>query len=171
MLEAAAAALALAGGTAVVGAMATDAWQATRDRVIALFHRDPDEQRAVAAQLDGNNALVAGAEDDERVRAALLPVWRLQLEALLAHQADARQALGELVAEARAGGTGASPRWTQTNTAHDNGRVYASLGGDVHVHPTGPEHAPAPLPVPAPDAREPASEPHPGPDAGPGERR
>ena len=39
MLSEALAALAATGGTALVGAMATDAWQTARDRVLRLFGR------------------------------------------------------------------------------------------------------------------------------------
>src|SRR5581483_9272505 len=69
-----AAALAEAGGSALVGAMATDAWQATRSGVARLFGRDGSARRAaIEAQLDGNAALVAQAEDPDEVRASLVP--------------------------------------------------------------------------------------------------
>lgn len=94
-------ALATAGSAALVGAMATDAWQATRTGVLGLFGRSSTSSRdgtaaqpvggtapeeggteavpaadgriaLVAAQLDGDAALVARADDTAAARRSLL---------------------------------------------------------------------------------------------------
>jgi len=55
MLVEALAALAGAGGTALVGAMATDAWNSTRSGVARLFGRGGTaQQTAIEAQFDVN---------------------------------------------------------------------------------------------------------------------
>ncbi|MFE7568959.1 hypothetical protein ACFU76_18680 [Streptomyces sp. NPDC057539] len=128
-------ALALTGATTVVAAMATDAWQTTRTGMAVLFRRSGrTQQAAVEAQLEGNAALVAQAEDPERARQALLPVWQLQLEALLRRHPDATDDLRALVDEVRAELPRAEQHWVQTNIARDNGRIFASQQGDVIVH-------------------------------------
>lgn len=62
MLEAALAALAAAGGTAVVEAAGTDAWAGLRARVAQLFGRgDERRERAELARLDATAAALTGA--------------------------------------------------------------------------------------------------------------
>lgn len=62
MLEAALAALAAAGGTAVVEAAGTDAWAGLRARVAQLFGRGDDgRERAELARLDATAAALTGA--------------------------------------------------------------------------------------------------------------
>ncbi|MGH3937108.1 MAG: hypothetical protein ACRDTG_00505 [Pseudonocardiaceae bacterium] len=136
MLVEALTALAGAGGTALVGAMATDAWTSTRSGVARLFGRGGTaQQTAIEAQLDSNAALVAQADDPDEVRRSLLPMWRLQLEALLRQHPEAEQELRALVSQVRA----ALPeqRWVQTNIARDHSTQYNVQHGTIHVHPGG----------------------------------
>ncbi len=146
MLGEVAAALAEAGGSALVGAMATDAWQATRSGVARLFGRDGSARRAaIEAQLDGNAALVAQAEDPDEVRASLVPVWRLQLEALLREYPDVVEELRVLVGQARESLPASQQAWVQTNIAHDRATQNIVQHGTLHVHPgeqspTGGDH-------------------------------
>jgi hypothetical protein len=133
-----AAELAGAGGTALVGAMATDAWQATRSGVARLFGRGGSaRQAAIEAQLDGNAALVAQARDTEEVRASLVPVWRLQLEALLAEHPDVVEELRALVAQVREALPAPQQSWVQTNIARDQATQNIVQRGTLHVHPGG----------------------------------
>lgn len=138
MLAETLAALAGAGGTALVAAMATDAWQATRSGVARLFGRGgPDRQTAVEAQLDGNAALVARAEDPDEVRQTLAPVWRLELAALLREHPDAEDELRTLVAQIRQALPAPQQAWVQTNIAGGQATQYNVQHGDMHVHPGG----------------------------------
>ncbi|MGH4021218.1 MAG: hypothetical protein ACRDT0_18715 [Pseudonocardiaceae bacterium] len=135
MLAEALAALAEAGGTALVGAMATDAWQTTRSGVARLFGRDGSaRQAAVEAQLDGNAALVAQAEDPDEVRQSLAAVWRLELAALLRHNPGAEDELRALVAQIREALPAAQQMWVQTNNARDQATQYNVQHGNLHVH-------------------------------------
>jgi hypothetical protein len=130
--------LAGAGGTALVGAMATDAWQATRNGVARLFGRDgPARQTAIEAQLDGNAALVAQAEDPDEVRQSLVPVWRLQLDALLRQYPDVEQELRGLVAQVAEALPAAQQMWVQTNVARDQATQNIVQHGTLHVHSSG----------------------------------
>ncbi|MGH3797895.1 MAG: hypothetical protein ACRDSP_23765 [Pseudonocardiaceae bacterium] len=92
--------LAETGSTSLVGAMATDTWQTTRSGVARLFGRGrPARQARIEAQLDDNAALVAQAEDPDEVRQSLVPVWRMELEALLRRHPDAAKELRALLAQ------------------------------------------------------------------------
>lgn len=124
MLEESLTALAAAGGGAVVAAMATDAWQVTRDRVVRLFRGRAE----VEARLEEDAALVAGAEDPDGVRRALLPAWGVRLGALLAEHPEYADELRQLI--------GAAPRTQseQHNTAHDNARVFGVQHGNIVFH-------------------------------------
>ncbi|GAB2829206.1 hypothetical protein GCM10027176_36760 [Actinoallomurus bryophytorum] len=123
--------LVVAGGSAVVGAMATESWTAVREGVVRLFrHRGEEELAAIEAQLDGNAALMAQSADVERARQSLAELWALEFERLLDERPEAADELGALVE--RLGVQGGSR--VQTNIARDNGRVFASLGGNVIIH-------------------------------------
>jgi hypothetical protein len=133
-----AAELAGAGGSALVGAMATDAWQAARSGVARLFRRGgPERQSAIEAQLDGNAALVVQAEDAAAVRRSLVPVWRLQLEALLRQCPEVEEELRALVVQVREALPPPQQSWVQTNIARDEARQNIVQHGTLHVHSGG----------------------------------
>lgn len=135
MLEEALTVLAQAGSTAVVAAMATDAWQATRARMACLFHRDGQaRQAAVEVQLDGNAALVAQADDADRARRTLAPVWQLELEALLHRHPEAVEEVRAMLTQTRDELPKAQQRWLQANTVSGPGSLFAAQGGNVIVH-------------------------------------
>ena len=138
-------ALAGAGGTALVGAMATDAWQTTRAGVARLFGRGgPDRQAAIETQLDSNAALVAQAEDPseiDEIRQSLAGMWRLELAALLRRHPEAEDELRALVAQIHDALPAPQQTWVQTNIACDQATQNIVQHGNLHVHPgdTGPE--------------------------------
>ncbi|MFD5464969.1 hypothetical protein ACFWIQ_19390 [Kitasatospora sp. NPDC127059] len=133
MLEEALAALATAGGTAVVQAAGTDAWAGLRTRVARLFGRgDGQRERAELERLDQTaSALeVAGAGEAEIVRARQEAAWRTRFEALLENLADdaRRQVAAELrtlmreeTLDARASGGGVSGNTFYGPTAVQHG--------------------------------------------------
>ncbi|MGW2699855.1 hypothetical protein [Streptomyces sp. NPDC001340] len=127
--------LILGGGTTVVGAMATDSWTVARGGIARLFgRRGEGQQAAIEAQLDNNAALVVRADDAERVRQSLLPVWQLELESLLGEHPDAADELRELIGEIRQQLPETQRAWVQNNVAKDGGQVFAVQGGNVIVH-------------------------------------
>jgi hypothetical protein len=116
--------------------MVTDAWQATRSGVARLFGRGgPDRQYVIEAQLDANAALVAQAEDPEAVRQSLVPVWRLQLEALLGQYPDVEEELRALVAQVHKALSASQQTWVQTNIARDQAIQNIVQHGTLHVRP------------------------------------
>jgi hypothetical protein len=129
--------LAGAGSAALVGAMATDAWQATRSGVARLFGRGgPARQIAIEAQLDGSAALVAQAGDPDEVRRSLVQVWRLQFEALLRQRPDAEEELRALVAQVGQALPVPQQMWVQTNVARDQATQNIVQHGTLHVNHT-----------------------------------
>lgn len=76
----------LAAGTALVSAMATDAWQQARTAVVAWWRKvHPAQADAVGAEMDAARAQVLAARDrgDEDTEQALAGTWRLHLQQLL----------------------------------------------------------------------------------------
>jgi hypothetical protein len=130
--------LAGAGGTALVGAMATDAWQATRAGVARLFSRsEPARQTAIEAQLDGNAALVALAEDPDEVRQTLVAVWQLQLEELLRQHPEVEKELRDLVAQLVEALPATQQTWVQTNIARNHATQNIVQHGTLYTHTSG----------------------------------
>ncbi|GAB4051447.1 hypothetical protein [Catellatospora paridis] len=139
MLSEALAALAVSGGTALVGAMATDAWNVARDGVSRLLKRvGPGRRAAIEAQLDANVALVEGAHDPEQARQALAPVWQLQLTQLLEEDPELEAALLDLTNRIQAALPVQHQQWVQTNIARDNSRLFAVQGGNIFYHEAPP---------------------------------
>ncbi|MER7775802.1 hypothetical protein ABTZ21_12415 [Streptomyces sp. NPDC096191] len=135
MLTEALAALAASGGTALVGAMATDAWQTARDRTARLFGRQgAQRQTAIEAQLDGNVILVERADDPDLARQALVPLWQMELNRLLEEHPGSEAELQELIAHVRDDLPAPQQRWVQNNIARDNSRQFAVQGGDIIYH-------------------------------------
>ncbi|MER7576513.1 hypothetical protein [Streptomyces sp. NPDC126514] len=78
--------IALAAGTALVGALANDAWQGARTGMMALWRRvRPEQAEAVDAELAETRAqvLAARAAGESETEQALAADWQLRLQALL----------------------------------------------------------------------------------------
>ncbi|GAA4186225.1 hypothetical protein GCM10022252_17880 [Streptosporangium oxazolinicum] len=116
------AALASAGATAIVSSVASDAWQALRDRVARILGRG-DDQREV----------VQGEVMDE-VRAAILRASGTDRPAIVAAQ---RERVSALLAEAMAGDPVAAEE-TRSLIAEFAPIVgIEGVGGDQHAHAEG----------------------------------
>lgn len=139
MLDEAMAALAAAGGTAVVQAAGTDAWHRLRDRVAQLFGRSDEDCRQVQLERLNRTAAALAAGADEQTRARQEAVWQERFETLL-------ESLGE---DERAAACGAlraivdeSPGPVEVRRVHNEisgGTQYGTViqGRDFH----GPIHA------------------------------
>ncbi|WP_331746054.1 hypothetical protein [Streptomyces virginiae] len=91
MLEAALLALAAAGGTAVVQAAGTDAWNGLRSRVARLLGRgDPALEQAALERLDQTATILRELEPAEadRVRIRQEASWQTRFEGLLESVGD-----------------------------------------------------------------------------------
>ncbi|MEV6205704.1 hypothetical protein [Kitasatospora sp. NPDC051914] len=140
-------ALAGAGASALIGAMATDLWQGTRGGVVRLFGRGGEARgEAIGAQLDEDAVLVGRAEPAgaDEIRAELLPVWRRRLLLLLEEHPDSESELRELVARVQDGLPAERQVWTQSNTARDHGTLFAVQGGSLHYHQAAERQVPPP---------------------------
>ncbi|MFE1872975.1 hypothetical protein ACFW9N_19015 [Streptomyces sp. NPDC059496] len=94
MLEAALAAAAVAGGTAVVQAAGTDAWNGLRSRVARLLGRgDPALEQAELERLDQTATALRELEPAEadRVRIRQEASWQTRFEVLLESVSDAQE--------------------------------------------------------------------------------
>ncbi len=143
------AAAASAGGTALIGAAATDAWQTARDGVVKLFGRG-GKRRAelVRDRLDRDVAVIEAAGPGERdeVRAQLLPGWQMRLEEF----PGARDELSAWAEQVRAQLPAAQALWVQNNTARDHGTVFAVQHGSQSVYQGPAAAGPGPGEVPGP---------------------
>ncbi|MGN5378719.1 hypothetical protein ACQ4WX_18810 [Streptomyces lasalocidi] len=123
-------ALANAGGTAVVSAMATDGWQTLRSGVVDLWRRfRPDTAAELERDLDtARSALLTTADNEvEPVRQVLQSTWQGRMLTLfLEHQAAAVEFEALLSKFAEAGST--RPNITFNAEARDRGRVYQANG-------------------------------------------
>lgn len=104
MLVEALAALAGAGGTALIGAVATDGWQAAKRGFARLIGRgDPNRTAAVEERLESTRAVVERADPgDDRVRLEQRAAWTARLEDLLAEHPESADELRTLVEQVTA---------------------------------------------------------------------
>ncbi|CAM5398679.1 hypothetical protein [Streptomyces abikoensis] len=128
--------LAAAGGSAVVGAAATDAWQTARAGVARLLGRGDDrEERYAIERLDRTAGEIEQAPDEDRqqLRDKLRGRWTGQLEMLLEEHPEAAHELRELIERVRAEVPRPRESWVQNNTAEAGGVQYITQGGDINV--------------------------------------
>lgn len=133
MLEA----LAAAGATALVGAMATDVWQAARSGFARLFGRgDRRREQLVDTRLSQAATQIAQVDpsDQERVRQEVLAAWRVRLRDLLEEHPEAQEELRRLTEQVQARLPAAQQAWVQHNLAHDHGTVYGVQTGNQYIY-------------------------------------
>jgi hypothetical protein len=128
--------LARAAGTAVVTLMATDAWERTRDGVVALWRRvSPARAEGVLNELDAarDDLLAARETGDELTEQELRQAWTGRVRRLLSERpevaSDLRRILSELDPVLR---DGAPPTVRMRAEASGSGRVYQA-GRDQHI--------------------------------------
>lgn len=135
------AAVAGAGATVVVAAMATSGWQVTRSGVVGLFgRRGPARQAAIGVELDAHAALVSQADNSDEVRQGLVTVWRLELAALLRQHPETKDPLRTLVVRVWEALPTAQQTWVRTNIACNQATQYTAQSSCGQIrqdkHPT-----------------------------------
>lgn len=128
------AALAASAGTALVTALATEAWQSASEGLVALWRRVlPGRADAVEAELEATRGDLLGARDegDEETPAELAAEWQGRLRRLLSAHPEAADELRTLLAQAQ---PPAAPTITQHATASGNSRVYQA-GRNMNIGP------------------------------------
>jgi hypothetical protein len=119
----------------MVTMMATDAWQAARDGVIALWRRiQPGRADATAVQLDASreDALAAGVADDQQTLSELRAQWQGLFRRLVVAHPEAAAELRALLDELQQPGGSVAPVTAQRATASGHARVYQA-GRDQHI--------------------------------------
>ncbi|WP_172381819.1 hypothetical protein [Streptomyces sp. MNP-20] len=134
--------LVMAAGTALVAAIATDAWQQARAGAVAVWQRVyPERAVAIEAELEHARAalLAARRDGDTRTEGALADVWRERLAQLVAADPDVlaeiQRVLEQVWTPLIPTGQPAVRHITMHATATGSGRVYQA-GGDQQI--TGP---------------------------------
>ncbi|SFD26351.1 hypothetical protein [Streptomyces aidingensis] len=132
--------LALAVGTALVGAMASDAWQQARTATVGWWRRGrPERAEEVAADLDTDRRRVLAAHEcgDQGTHRDVADAWRHRLQQFLDGDPEAAAGLRALLEEhLRPAAEAAEPRQTAGSVvlraeARDQARVYLA-GRDQH---------------------------------------
>jgi hypothetical protein len=139
MLGEAAAELAAAGGTALVTAMVTDAWESVKDRFARLLgHGDAKEAERVSTRLDESRTLLAvpAGTEMQRTLAEQELAWRIRLGDLLERQPEAEGELRSLIDEVRARTQDQAGRVEQHVTGYDHAQ-QAIQGHGIQVNTFG----------------------------------
>ncbi|MGW2204321.1 hypothetical protein [Streptomyces sp. NPDC001774] len=128
--------LARAAGVAVVTLMATDAWERTRDGMVALWRRaSPSRADSVEGELEATrDDLVTAREDgDELTEQELREEWAGRLRRLLRERPEVAEELRRILTELGSDfqGTGAVTVQMRAE-ASGSGRVYQA-GRDQHI--------------------------------------
>ncbi|MFF6955230.1 MULTISPECIES: hypothetical protein [unclassified Streptomyces] len=129
------AALAGTAGTTVVTLMATDAWQRTREGLVAMWRRvHPDRADVVDAELEATRAdlLAARAAHDDQSEDELRVEWQGRLRRLLAADPAVADQLLRLLEEVTPQDPVAASEVRMRATATGHGRVYQA-GRDQHI--------------------------------------
>ncbi|MGA4837845.1 hypothetical protein [Streptomyces sp. G45] len=134
--------VAMAAGSALVGAMATDAWQQVRDAMADLWRRVRSEPEPIGDDLGELRAQLRAAAHDPATVRALEGAWQLRLQALLREHPEAAGELRQLLDDLLAPALGADRRAQvyavfQTSTVH--GGINVNVGRDLHGDPRGPK--------------------------------
>jgi hypothetical protein len=129
------AALAGTAGTTVVTLMAGDAWQRTREGVVALWRRvHPERADSIYADLEATRTevLAGRAAGDPQSEEELTAEWQGRMRRLLAGEPAIAEDLRRLLDEISPGCAESSSRIRMRATASGHGRVYQA-GRDQHV--------------------------------------
>jgi len=134
--------LATAAASALVGAMATDAWRQARDGLVALWRRvRPDRAERIGTELETLHAQVLDARAEDapaEVLQGLEMTWRGQLGALLQRDphaaAELRRILDEQLAPALEPGEREQVYKVIQNVTVHGGSDINVAARDVHKH-------------------------------------
>ena len=135
MVVEALAALAAAGGTALVNAMVADGWRGVRQRFVRLFGRGNDkEAEAAAARLEKSHVMLAGLSgaDLERAQAEQAVVWGTRLSDLLEDHPEVEGELRSLISEVQAQVVGSAGSVRQQVAGFDQAQQAVQGHGVQH---------------------------------------
>lgn len=130
------AALAGTAGTTIVTLMATDAWQRTREGVVAIWRRvQPERADSVASQLaeTRDELLAARTGEDPQTESDLQAEWQGRVRRLLLADPSVADSLRELLNEVSPSASTSENAVHMSAYASGNGRVYQA-GRDQRIH-------------------------------------
>ncbi|WP_103504399.1 hypothetical protein [Streptomyces sp. SM12] len=128
--------LAVAAGTALVGAMATEGWNAVRSGAVALWRKvHPERVATVEAELEEARAELVATDDPDEIEAEMAREWRRRFRRLLAEQPELADELRRMVEQQWQPQLplGGVRNVTMKADVRDRGRAYQSAG-DQHFH-------------------------------------
>ncbi|MFF0571998.1 hypothetical protein ACFYT7_30780 [Streptomyces sp. NPDC004041] len=124
------AALAQSAGATLVGLMATDAWERTRDGIVTLWQRArPERADAVAVELTSTREDLAS---DSSAEGELAAEWQGRIRRLLTERPQVAEELRELLDELAPGALTAAAPVVQRASADGHSRIYQA-GRDQHI--------------------------------------
>lgn len=130
--------LALAAGTAIVSAMATQSWDQVRTAIVGLWrkaHHGRAEADAIERELDETRAQVLATRGEAGKQSALAGVWQLRLQGMLDARphlaAEIERLLGECLVPALPPSEQSRIRDIMIK-AKGHSRQYIA-GGDMHI--------------------------------------
>jgi hypothetical protein len=135
MLTEALAALAAAGGTALVNAMVTDGWESVRKRFARLLGRGDSTGTAAAdARLEKSRRMLTGLSSADLAKAQVeqAVAWRTRLSDLLEDHPEVEDNLRNLVADVQAEIVGSSGSVRQQVTGFDQAQQAVQGHGVQH---------------------------------------
>jgi hypothetical protein len=136
------AAIAAAGGTAVVQAMATDSWESVKGRLAQIFgRRRPDRTGAIEIELEASRAELAGVPKAELPAAQAIhsEMWKTRLSELLEDEPEVEPELRSWIEEVRASAATSTGPVSQTVVGLDHSQ-QAALGHGVQNVTFGDRH-------------------------------
>ncbi|MFJ8935061.1 hypothetical protein ACIRL0_04990 [Streptomyces sp. NPDC102365] len=130
----------LAAGTALVAAMASNAWEAARDALVGLWWKGkPEEAEAVGSELRRARSVVLEARrtNDADAEQALIVFWRMRFDQLLRKRPDLVGDLRGVLQDDLVPALDADDRDRVSvafgrTEAHDHARIYRA-GRDRHA--------------------------------------
>jgi hypothetical protein len=137
--------LAAAGGSALVGAAANEAWHGARSGVVALFGRAGRRRQELAAGWADDTAAEverAPEQDRDRVRERLVPVWATRLADLIEEHPEISEDLRAWAEQVRSGLPGPQQTWVHTYIARDHAHQYNAPHGSITMTHQGGNPAP-----------------------------
>jgi hypothetical protein len=125
-----------AGGSTLVGAVATDAWQSARDGVVRLFAKAGRREDAAARWTDEMADELEASTPAERaaVEQRWVRTWQQRLHDLVEEDPQLGEDLRQWSEAVRARLPAERQSWVNTFIATDHARQYNAPGGSITVH-------------------------------------
>lgn len=133
-----------AGGSALAGAVATDAWNAARGGLSKLFGRGGDRRAELAGRwADETAAAIEVADDRPAALEREARTWQQRFADLLEEFPEAAEDLRKWAEQVRSELPAAQQSFVNNFLARDNSTQYNAPGGNMTIHHHHPGAGPA----------------------------